>query len=356
MKIINENKKFKTIILTGGGTAGHIKPNMALIPQLKKHFDRIVYIGSKNGMEKDMLKAYSDIVFYSITTTKLVRKFTLKNLLIPFKLIKSIYESKNILKKERPNIIFSKGGYVALPVVLASKNIPVIAHESDLKLGLANRIIYKKCKIMCTNFEETAKSLAKGKWTGTPFEKSNSTPLEFGNFDAKLPTILIIGGSLGSEIINNTVRECLPQLVKIANIIHIVGKDKMFKTSYEDLNYSQFDFIPNMDRVYPVVNFAISRAGANVVTELLRYSIPAILIPLGTAESRGDQIDNAKYIESKGLAKLLLEKNLDTDLLLVEIEKLINSESEYIKKLSETKFPDSNDLIISFILKNARRY
>lgn len=342
----------KTIVLTGGGTAGHIMPNIALIPELKKHFDRIVYIGSKNGMEKDIIKKFSDIEFIEIETVKLIRKFTFKNLLIPIKLFKSINSCKKILKQIKPDIIFSKGGYVAVPVCSAGKSlgIKIISHESDFSFGLANKLILKKCNLMLTSFRETCKN-NKCIYTGSPIReeifKGDKKNCEV-NFKKKQPTILIFGGSLGAKKINEVVFKSIDKL-KDYNIIHIVGKNN---TKFIDKpNYFQKEFVDNIWDYFALSDLVVSRAGANSIFEILALKKPMLLIPLSKAQSRGDQIENANAFKRYGFASVLYEEELSPVSLKKSIDYLYRNKERYIKKMQEASSVPSNKLVIQKILE-----
>ena len=342
----------KTIVLTGGGTAGHIMPNIALIPELKKHFDRIVYIGSKNGMEKDIIKKFSDIEFIEIETVKLIRKFTFKNLLIPIKLFKYINSCKKILKQIKPDIIFSKGGYVAVPVCSAGKSlrIKIISHESDFSFGLANKLILKKCNLMLTSFRETCKN-NKCIYTGSPIReeifKGDKKNCEV-NFKKKQPTILIFGGSLGAKKINEVVFKSIDKL-KDYNIIHIVGKNN---TKFIDKpNYFQKEFVDNIWDYFALSDLVVSRAGANSIFEILALKKPMLLIPLSKAQSRGDQIENANAFKRYGFASVLYEEELSPVSLKKSIDYLYRNKERYIKKMQEASSVPSNKLVIQKILE-----
>lgn len=325
-----KNKK-NCIIVTGGGTAGHIMPIIALLDSLKENFNQIVYVGSKNGMEKDIIKNYSFVKFFAIDTVKFDRTSLLRNFKIPFLLLKGIFQSRKIIKECKPTCIFSKGGYVSLPVCLAS-NVPIIAHESDLTLGLANKIIYKKCKVLCTNFYETSKTLKKAVYTGLPMKTNNGCEkLEFLIKDG-LPNLLILGGSLGSRIINQIIFENIFQICSKFNVIHIVGAKNKINAKFPE-NYNQVEFVQNMHQIYSTTNFAISRAGANTICELKSYNIPMLLIPLSKKVSRGDQEMNAKNFEEQGLALTLKEENLNKENLFTKLNLLSQMQKKKFKGL-----------------------
>lgn len=331
----------KTIILTGGGTGGHVIPHIALLPLIKKDFNKIVYIGT-NGIEKEIISKQQDIVFETITATKLKRDCLLKNLTIPFKMMSSIIQAKKILKKYKPDIIFSKGGFVSIPVCIAGKllKIPIVSHESDLTIGLANKIIYKTCNTFCTSFKKTSQNLNKAVYTGTPIRKeilngNKEKAYSLTNVDKLRPTILVMGGSTGALKLNEKLYESLPKLLKEFNVIHIVGKNKGDKTKIYP-NYCQLEYCHNIQDIFAISDFVISRAGSNAIFEFLALKKPMILIPLPKTASRGDQIYNANYFEQKGFSKTILQENLTSELLLKEISYLKENKEKYIKNMSNS--------------------
>lgn len=342
----------KKIVFTGGGTAGHIMPNLAIIEEIKNKA-KVYYIGSI-GMEKELVKNY-DIPFYEIPSTKLKRSLSFSNLLIPFKLIKAIKKAKQILKEIRPDVIFSKGGYVALPVVFAAKKlkIRVILHESDMTLGLANKLCKNKCETVCTSFEKTAENLKNGLFTGSPLRsqifkgnKENAKKL-FKNYKNK-PTILVVGGSLGSKIINENIRKSLDKL-KDYNIIHLCGKNNLSNIKKD--NYVELEFANNIEDLYALSNIVISRAGSNVINEILALNKPNILIPLSKKASRGDQILNANYFKEKGYSKVILEEYLSPNSLVNSINQLNNEKEKYIQSMQKSSTKLANKKIIELLLK-----
>lgn len=343
----------KKIVFTGGGTAGHVVPNIAIMEEVKNKAE-IYYIGS-DKIEKDLITKLN-IPFYTITTTKLKRSFSLSNFLIPFKLFKAIKEAKKILKQIKPDVVFSKGGYVALPVVFACKklNIKVICHESDMSLGLANRLCKNKCKYVCTSFEKTAKEIKNGIFTGSPLRKAlfsgNKENIKklFKNYSTK-PNILIFGGSLGSQIINKVVYESLPKL-KDYNILHITGKNNIKKVDYN--NYVGVEFLNNMGDAYSFADIVICRAGSNAINELLALNKPNILIPLSKKASRGDQILNANYFKEKGYSEVILEENLTTDSLVNSIKNLFKNKEKFISTMKKTNLQSANKKIAQLLLED----
>jgi len=340
------------IALTGGGTAGHVTPHLALISELKKHFSDIIYIGSKSGIEKEIIGTQG-IKYYSTTTTKLVRKHFLKNLTIPFKLLHAIREAKKILKIEKPNVIFSKGGFVSLPTVLAGHrlHIPIIIHESDLSLGLANKIASRYADVVCTTFKSTATSLKNGLYTGSPIRTNT---IEFKNpFHNSKPIITITGGSQGAQTINKIIRQNLPTLCKDYNIIHIVGRGNSIHSTQK--GYVQIEFTDNILSIFRQSHIVISRAGSNTIFELLKLKVPMLLIPLPKGNSRGDQVDNAHYFKSNGFAEVLQQNELNSTSLLAAINHIENNYASYKNNMGREPLPDSKNLIINEILKLVKR-
>lgn len=341
----------KIIVLTGGGTGGHIMPNIALVPELKKHYEKIVYVGS-NGMEKQIAKNYH-LPFWEISTVKFVRKFTLKNLAIPFKLVKSIREAKKTLSAISPSVVFSKGGFVSLPVVIAAHKlgIPVVSHESDMTFGLANKIIYKYANIMCTGFEQTAQNKKKCVYTGSPirneiFSGQRHVAKKICGFTQNKPTILFFGGSLGSEAINNAVYNTLDRLEDF-NIIHITGKNN--KSHIHQPNYYSCEWTNQIQHFFALADIVVCRAGANAICELMALEKKMILIPLSKSQSRGDQIDNAKYFAQKGYAKVIYEQSLTPT-------KLFNVITNYPKVTKQSQdFKNANKKIVDCILQAEKK-
>ena len=352
------NHKYRKIVLTGGGTMGHIKPHLSILPDLMKYFDTIDYIGSQNGIEKETISKYPIVTYHSIPATKFDRSNILKNITIPFVLFDAIKQAKKILKELQPDVIFSKGGYVSVPVVLAGKSlgIPTIIHESDLTLGLANKIASKHATIVCTTFPETAKHLSNGVWIGSPIDPR----LEFANpenarkkftLDRKRPTITITGGSLGASAINDAIEHHLPELVKKFNIIHLTGKNKAINFSHK--YYHQMEFSDSVGEIFKASDLVISRAGSNTIFELALLKTPMLLIPLPKNASRGDQIENAKYFRSLGLAEVLQQSDLN-DKLLATIDKCLLNKTNFKRALINADYKNGKDNLVRQILKTIK--
>ncbi len=341
-----------SIVLTGGGTAGHVIPCLTLLPELKKKFSTINYIGSNDGPEKDLAQKHG-VNFYGITCTKLRRKLTAKNLLIPIKLQKGISESKKILKRLNPDVVFSKGGYVALPVVIACKSlkIPVISHESDLTAGLANKIASKYSAVTLTSFKETASQFKNGFYTGSPIKKRTIDydkaliKKEWG-LGAK-PVLLVFGGSLGSVALNNAVKEALDDLLKDYEVLHITGK-KNFTDLPQKRGYKALDYLDDIQKAYAVCDAVVSRCGANSAFEILSLGKPCVFIPLPKAESRGDQIENAEYFFKKGYALMLEEKSLTPQSLKFTVDCAYKN-----RRTEKPKIADGTEEIVKILFNTA---
>lgn len=354
----------KRILLTGGGTAGHVTPNMALIPTLKERGYDIQYIGSYDGMEKKLIEDIG-IPYHGIATGKLRRYFSLRNFSDPFRVIKGLNEAKKLMKELKPNVVFSKGGFVSVPVVLAasSAKIPCIIHESDMTPGLANKISIPKASKVCCNFPETMENLPAGKAvvTGTPirqelFSGDAVKAMTFCGFTDMRPTLLVIGGSSGSVRVNEAIRSCLPELTKTYNIIHLCGKGNIDESYIGTEHYIQFEYIKQeLADLLALADIVVSRAGANAICELLALRKPSVLIPLSLAASRGDQILNAQSFEKHGYAKMLQEENLTDDSLLSAITEVYQNHDQYIKAMELSTKSDAITMICDMLDELAER-
>ena len=347
------------IVLTGGGTAGHTTLNIKLKDELKKHFKQIIYIGSKNGIEKQLILNSTDYKYYSITTTKLRRKKILSNLSVPFKLSKGIKEAKKILQEYKPSVVFSKGGYVGLPVTIAAHklSIPVVCHESDLSMGLANKLAKKYASVVCTNFEKTTNyDKKKCKYTGmplkiAPFSRENAKKML--KIDSSKPVLLVTGGSLGAVALNKFIFENLDEILKDFFVIHLTGKGNL-NEKIKRIYYIQFEFYNDMPLLLRASDFALSRAGANTCIELLSNKILTIFIPLPSANSRGDQIENANYLKSKNLCSVIYQNDLSIQSFKNEITYLFNNKQKILDSISDAKIENGTDKIMSIILQNCK--
>lgn len=348
----------KRIVLTGGGTAGHVTPNIALIPTLKREGFEVHYIGSYDGIEKKLIEEMG-IPYYGISSGKLRRYFDLKNFSDPFKVIKGFSEAKKLLKKLQPDVIFSKGGFVTVPVVIAAKrcSIPAIIHESDMTPGLANKLAIPSATKVCCNFPETMKYLPEGKsvLTGSPIRKelmegSKEKALRFLGFTNNKPVIMIIGGSLGSVSINNAIRDNLDVLLQKFQIVHLCGQGKLDTSLENKKGYRQFEYIKKeLADIFALSDIVISRAGANAICELLALRKPNILIPLSAAASRGDQILNARSFEKQGFSVMIEEENLSNESLMDAIDEVYMHKDKYVGAMKNSSQTDAIETISELI-------
>lgn len=354
----------KKIILTGGGTAGHVTPNLALIPSLKERNYDIRYIGSYQGIEKKLVEG-AGISYSGISSGKFRRYFDLKNFTDPFRVLKGYGEAIKLIKSYKPDVVFSKGGFVAVPVVLAARQcrIPIIIHESDMTPGLANRLCIPAATSVCCNFPETLAYLPKDKaiLTGSPIRKEllegdRLAGLAYAKLSGNRPVILIIGGSLGSVTVNNAVRAILPKLLKNYQVIHICGKGNLDESLMGTVGYVQYEYVdaPLKD-LFAAADLMISRAGANAICEILALRKPNILIPLTAAASRGDQILNARSFAKQGFSYLLEEETLSGDSLLQAVSDTFANRQAYISKMEQSELHDAVNTIIEKIESLAKR-
>ena len=349
----------KKIVMTGGGTAGHVTPNIALMPALKENGYEISYIGSYTGMEKQLIEE-QNIPYYGISSGKLRRYFDWKNFSDPFKVLKGYGQAVRLLKKLKPDVVFSKGGFVSVPVVLAAKRckIPAIIHESDLTPGLANRLAIPSASKVCCNFPETMKYLPEGKavLTGSPIRQEllsgkKEAAISYCGFEGRnLPVILIVGGSSGSKVINSAVRAILPELLDHFSIIHLCGKGNLDESLKNLEGYAQFEYAKQeLTDMFALSDLVISRAGANSICELLALHKPNILIPLSAAASRGDQILNAKSFKAQGFSYVIEEESLTDDTLKEAIHEVFAHKEDYINAMKKSNQMNSIDTILSLI-------
>ena len=348
----------KRIILTGGGTAGHVTPNIALIPGLKELGYDIHYIGSYNGIEKELIEQLG-IPYHGISSGKLRRYFSTQNFTDPFRVLKGFGEAKKLIKTLKPDVIFSKGGFVSVPVVMAGKqcHVPAIIHESDMTPGLANKLSISSATKVCCNFPETLTFLPKGKaiLTGSPIRQEllsgdREAALKFCGLTDDKPVILIVGGSLGSVVVNNAVRAILPQLLETFHVIHLCGKGKVAEELKDLKGYVQFEYIQQeLKDLFALTDIVISRAGANAICELLALHKPNLLIPLSANASRGDQILNARSFERQGFSMVLEEEELNDTVLLDAIQTLYKEKDAYIEAMKQSFQQDSIRTILDLI-------
>lgn len=348
----------KRIILTGGGTAGHVTPNIALLPRLRRVGYEISYIGSEQGMEKQLIEAQG-IPYYGISSGKLRRYFDIKNFTDPFRVLKGCGQALRLMKELKPDVVFSKGGFVAVPVVIAARrrHIPVICHESDLTPGLANKLSMPSATKICCNFPETLQYLPAGKavLTGCPIrqelrEGNREAARRMTGFSTEKPVILVMGGSLGAAAVNQAVRDSLDILLKDWQVIHLCGKGKLDASLTGVRGYVQYEYIQKeLADLFALSDIVISRAGANAICELLALKKPALLIPLPSGASRGDQLLNAESFARQGFSMVLEEETLTQERLVEAVHELYDHRQDYIRVMSECPQSDAIEAIFSLL-------
>ena len=348
----------KHIVLTGGGTAGHVTPNIALMGRLKEQGYQISYIGSYNGIEKTLIEELG-IPYYGISSGKLRRYFDLKNFTDPFRVLKGFSEARKLLKQLKPDVVFSKGGFVTVPVVVAAGRlkIPAIIHESDMTPGLANKLCIPSAVKVCCNFPETKAHLPEGKAvvTGTPIrpellQGDADKGRSFTGFTSEKPVIMIIGGSLGAQAVNDAIRRILPELLKDFQVVHLCGKGKQDDSKNDLKGYVQYEYIESeLADLFAMADIVISRAGANAICELQALKKPNLLIPLSANASRGDQILNARSFEKQGFSMVLEEESITDEVLLKAIHDLYDHRENYRAAMENAPGQDSISVICDLI-------
>ena len=348
----------KRIVLTGGGTAGHVTPNIALLPRLKELGYEIHYIGSYHGIERKLIEQYH-IPYYGISSGKLRRYFDWKNFSDPFKVIKGYSQARSILKKLKPDVLFSKGGFVSVPVVMAAKHrkIPAIIHESDITPGLANKLAIPHAYKVCCNFPETLEYLPSEKavLTGSPIRRellsgNRQNGLSYCHFQSGKPVILIMGGSSGSQFINEMVRSILPELLKTYQVIQLCGKDNLDASYNNMVGYAQLEYAnKELSDLFAAADLVISRAGANAICELLALRKPNILIPLSANASRGDQILNAHSFERQGYSMVIEEEALNPTVLQNAVKNLYENRKQYLNSMEKSELLNSVESVVQLI-------
>ncbi len=348
----------KKIVLTGGGTAGHVTPNIALLPHLKEAGYEISYIGSYDGIEKKLIGDFG-LPYYGISTGKLRRYFSWKNFSDPFRVLKGFSEAKKALKEIRPDVVFSKGGFVSVPVVraAASLHIPCIIHECDMTPGLANKLCIPVAKKVCCNFPETVSMLPADKavLTGTPireelFQGDRVKGLSLCGFSSEKPVVMVIGGSLGAVHVNEFVRAALPELLKDFQVMHICGNGKLDETLTGTPGYIQFEYVKDdLKHLFAAADVVISRAGANAICELLALKKPNLLIPLPANASRGDQLLNARSYEAQGYSVVKEEAELTPEILADTVRKLYLNRDSYVSAMAKSTQTEAISTIMGLI-------
>ncbi|WP_214628468.1 undecaprenyldiphospho-muramoylpentapeptide beta-N-acetylglucosaminyltransferase [Paenibacillus agaridevorans] len=328
----------KKIMFTGGGSAGHVTANLALIPYFRQENWSIHYIGSVSGIERKLIEELPDVRYWPISTGKLRRYLDWNNVKDPFKVVGGLLQAYRIIRKEKPNVVFSKGGFVSVPVVIGAwlNRVPVLIHESDMTPGLANRIALPFASGICMTFPETTKSTTPGKsrYIGPVIrdellQGKAERGRELCGFRRDKPVLLIMGGSLGARRINEAIRKQLSPLTSRFQIVHLCGKGGV-ETKLESNNYRQFEYVNDeLPHLLASADMVISRAGSNSIFEFLALRKPMLLIPLTKGQSRGDQILNAESFRKLGYAEVLPEEQLTPDSLLERTMDLYGNRERY---------------------------
>lgn len=324
----------KKIVLTGGGTAGHVIPALALLPMLKKTFDEIHFIGGANSVEQRLCEE-AGVIFHAVPCVKFRRKPCLDNLAIPFRLPQGIITAEKVIDAIKPCVIFSKGGFVALPASIGHGKVPLVLHESDLKMGLANRISAPSADRILTAFESE-----NGECVGSPIrqelydgdaERARKS-LNLRTHDK--PILLVTGGSQGAQAINNVIFDALPTLLREYVVIHIVGEKNV--DDRKKSGYRQIGFTKDIADLFALADCVVSRGGANTLFELISLKKPTVVIPLPkSGASRGDQEENAEYFRARGCVRVIEQSRLTADALIEEIESALNSREKLIRACSK---------------------
>lgn len=345
----------KKIVLTGGGTAGHVNPHFALIPHLQKSGWEIHYIGTHDGIERELIEPR--LPYNPISAGKLRRYFDVKNLSDPFRVLKGIAEAYRVLRRIRPRVVFSKGGFVSVPVTVAAwlLRIPVILHESDLTPGLANKLSLPFASELCLTFPDSLKYVkGKGTVTGTPIRAEllagqKSEGLRLCGFAEDVPVLLVMGGSQGAGVFNQVIRENLPVLAERYQIIHLCGKGNLDQ-AVKHPRYCQVEYAKEeLAHLLAAADYALSRAGANAIFELLALAKPHVLVPLSKKASRGDQILNAASFARQGFSLVIQEEELNLQSLLDNLTRLEENKEQFIAAMQASQVKDGTQNVLRVI-------
>ena len=347
------------IVFTGGGTAGHVTPNLALIDVLQREGWQIDYIGSKASVEQEMIQGLG-LSFYAINSGKLRRYFSWKNFLDPFKILLGIGQAYRLLRKLQTDVVFSKGGFVAFPVVFAAwlNRIPVVVHESDISPGLANRLSFPFVDKICVNFAATKtyfKNPFRVEVTGTPirkelFQGNRQRGLERCGFNQQKPCLLVMGGSQGATHLNTCVREALVSLNQQYQVIHLCGKGKVDDSLRSNSEYYQFEYAnEELADLFAASDLVVSRSGANALFEILALQKAHVLVPLSAKVSRGDQIHNARFFNKQGISTVVDDDTLTATALLDAIHHVSTHQDEIVTRIKSLAIESATLKIISII-------
>ena len=351
----------KRIVLTGGGTAGHVSPNQALIPLLLDEGWEIHYIGTKTGIERTLIEPMPGVTYHAVSSGKRRRYFDWKNFTDPFRVVAGACQSFQIIRRLKPSIVFSKGGFVSVPVVLGAAlcRVPVVMHESDITPGLANKLCKPFARVVCTTFPECARLLGdKGVQTGTPlraqiFSGSRERGLQLAGFDGSKPVLMMIGGSLGAQTVNAVLREALPALTPRYDVLHVCGKGNLAPELEGKAGYRQFEYLSaELPDAFACADVVLSRAGSNSLSELMALRKQALLIPYHSG--RGDQVLNANSLKARGLAHVMLQSELNAQSLPAAIDALYADRDLLIQRLNALDDADGRQAVLEQIHKYAK--
>ena len=352
----------KRIVLTGGGTAGHVSPNQALIPHLLREGWDIHYIGTKSGIERSLIEPMQGVAYHAVSSGKLRRYFDLKNFTDPFRVLAGAVQSVVLIRRLKPHIVFSKGGFVSVPVVLGSAlcGVPVVMHESDITPGLANKLCKPFAKAVCTTFPECANLLGeKGVQTGTPlraqiFSGTRERGLQLCGFDGRKPVLMMIGGSLGAQSVNAVLREALPALTQKFDVLHVCGRGNLVPELEGRVGYRQFEYLSDgLPHAFACADLVLSRAGSNSLSELMALCKPMLLIPYHSG--RGDQLLNANSLKARGLAHVMVQSDLSAQSLPPAIDALWEDRALLVQRLRALPDADGTRLVLDQIEKYRKK-
>lgn len=344
--------------MTGGGSAGHVTPNLALIPRLQARGYEVHYIGTKDSIEESLIQKAPGVTFHRVRSGKLRRYFSWQNFTDPFRVIAGYFDASRAIKALKPAALFSKGGFVSVPVVMAGRRrkIPVVLHESDYSPGLANKIAMNFADRMLVTFEDTLTyTKHRGAFTGTPirpelYQGDRKRGLDFLGFSGEKPVLLCMGGSLGAQRVNDALRRAVPTLTARFDIVHLCGTGKVDPAWNGQSAYRQFEYIgEELPDLFAASDIAVSRAGANSVFEFLAIALPALLIPLPLIASRGDQIQNARYFERKGYAMVLEEEDMTTESIIEAVNALYDGRERFRNAMQHAPNTDGTENVLRAI-------
>ena len=348
----------KRIVLTGGGTAGHVTPHLALLPHLLAAGYDVHYIGTENGIEHGMIAALEGVTYHSVKSGKLRRYFDWQNFTDPFRVIAGAFQSAHLMRKLKPEVCFSKGGFVSVPVVFGAwlNHVPTLCHESDLTPGLANKICARFAKKVATTFPECAEALGKkGIFTGTPlrpqlFHGNREKGLAMSGLSPDLPILLMMGGSQGAQSVNNALRAALPRLLPHMQVFHLCGKGNIDDSLKGLAGYYQVEFLSDeLPDALAAADLILSRAGANALCEFQALGKPMLLVPYPKGASRGDQILNAASFEKRGLARVMAQENMTADSLADALLKLLEDGDSLREALKAAPPADGTQAVLKLI-------